>query len=261
MALPGLLVLLFSTVPIPSKPALVKVDVHVGVRGPFRFLVDTGAQSTLIQSELALELGLKPQFRVELVTLNGTSLTPGARLRGLVAGTFALPEIEVLFHDLTEARRLDPAIRGVLGANALAHLNYSLTPATGLLETGGPRPLTGQAIPFSVVEGRIVVQALMGQENLALVLDSGASHVVLFRTPEAMAKTRAIPTSVSTMDGARKVVPTVWTADMTFAGRLKVGMLPAAIVKRPGQVEGLLPATVFKKIFVDQGRRELVVER
>ena len=79
--------LLFSTVPIPSKPALVKVDVHVGVRGPFRFLVDTGAQSTLIQSELALELGLKPQFRVELVTLNGTSLTPGARLRGLVAGT------------------------------------------------------------------------------------------------------------------------------------------------------------------------------
>ena len=84
-------------------------------RGPFRFLVDTGAQSTMIQASLASELKLQPEFRVELVTVNGTRLTPGAKLRTLRLGATVLPELEVLFHDLTEARRLDPAIRGVPG--------------------------------------------------------------------------------------------------------------------------------------------------
>ena len=117
-------------------------------------------------------------------------------------------------------------------------------------------------IPFSVVDGRITVQARMGREDLALALDSGASHMVLFRTPEAMAKTHAITSTVSTMDGARNVVPTVWTADMTFAGRLLIGMQPAAIVRQDeARVEGLLPASLFKKIFVDHAGRELVVER
>ena len=248
---------------IPTKPpALVTAAVHVDGRGPFRFLVDTGAQSTMIQASLASELKLQPEFRVELVTVNGTRLTPGAKLRTLRLGATVLPELEVLFHDLTEARRLDPAIRGVLGANALAHFDYSLTPRTGRLDTGTTRPLAGEVIPFSVVDGRITVQARMGREDLALALDSGASHMVLFRTPEAMAKTHAITTTVSTMDGARNVVPTVWTADMTFAGRLRIGMQPAAIVGQDeAKVEGLLPASLFKKIFVDHARRELVVER
>jgi hypothetical protein len=83
-------------------------------RGPFRFLVDTGAQSTMIQASLASELKLQPEFRVELVTVNGTRLTPKPTC-ATQAQQQAARNPEVLFHDLTEARRLDPAIRGVPG--------------------------------------------------------------------------------------------------------------------------------------------------
>jgi predicted aspartyl protease len=263
MALSPLLLLsLYSMGAIATKPALVTADVRLNGRGPFRFLVDTGAESTLLQSALAAELGIEPQFRVELVTVNGSSLVPGARLRGLVVGATRLPELEILFDNLTQARQLDPAIVGVLGANALSHFDFQILPSAGRLESSAIRPSAGEVIPFSLLNGRMIIEARMGQENLPLVLDSGASHVVLFRTPLAMAKTRPVPSAVNTMDGARNVVPTLWTADMTFSGRLRVGMLPAAIVQRPeGQAAGLLPASVFKKIFVDHARQELVVER
>lgn len=261
MAIP-LFALLFLSVPLPSKPALVKVDVHVGDHGPYRFLVDTGAESSLIHTGLAAELGLRPQFRVELVTVNGTRFAPGLHLRNLRLGSATLPDTEILFHDLAEARKLDPAIQGVLGTNALAQFSFQLTPSTGKLEPAAARPATGEIIPFSLLEGRIAIQARMGEETLPLILDSGASHVVLFRTPVAMAKTKSIPSAVSTLDGARNVVPTVWTADMTFSSRLRVGMLPAAIIRRSeGKAVGLLPASVFKRIYVDRERSELVVER
>ncbi len=156
---------------------------------------------------------------------------------------------------------MDPSIRGVLGFNALSHLGFLLSPGAGRLDVGAPRP-PEEVIPFAVVNGRMVLKTQMGKETLALVLDSGASHVVLFPTPAAMARTSSIASSLSTYDGARSVAPTTWTSDMVFTRRLRVGMLPAAIVPRKGtEVEGLLPASLFKKIFVDRARQELVVVR
>ena len=102
----------------------------------------------------------------------------------------------------------------------------------------------------------------MGQEILTLILDSGSSHIILFRTPVAMAKTRPLSITFSTLDGARSVVPTSWTSDMFFTDRLRIGMLPAGIVQpKDTQSDGLLPASVFRKIHVDQARAELVLVR
>ncbi len=131
----------------------------------------------------------------------------------------------------------------------------------GRLELDGARPL-GEAIPFYRMEERIALKARMRSETLNLILDSGASHVVLFRTPAAMAKTPPMMNTFSTLEGARAVVPTTWTADLHFSDRLRVGMQPAAIVRRVNtEVEGLLPAAIFKKIYVDQVRGEVALLR
>jgi hypothetical protein len=145
--------------------------------------------------------------------------------------------------------------------NALTGFDFTLSPPAGRLDLTAERP-AGEVIPFYRIEGRIAIKAQMGREILTLILDSGSTHVILFRTPAAMAKTPPVSTMFSTLDGARAVVPTCWTADMFFTDRLRVGMLPAAIVQRKdSQVEGLLPASVFKKIYVDQVRGELVLVR
>lgn len=246
------------------KPDPIVTDVYVGARGPFRFLVDTGAETSVINPALAAQLGLEPQYRVEQFTLNGTRLVPALKLSALRIGGRAIPEVELLIHDVGMARRLDSAVAGILGASALAAFDFTLSPSTHELDYNAARPSSGEAVPFYRVEGRMAVKAQMGAETLTMILDSGSTNIVLFRTPAAMAKTRAVRGTMTTIEGARSVVPTVWTADMFFNGRLRVSMLPAAIVeRRPGgsEVHGLLPASVFKKIYVDHGRNELVLIR
>lgn len=251
--------LFLSSALLNTKPSPVFADVYIGTHGPYRFLVDTGAQTSLIDPKLAAELGLKPEFRVEVVTQHSNHLLPGMKVSTLHVGQRTLPEIELVFHDVAEVRRLDPHVRGLLGVNALTGFDFTLSPATGRLDLTAERP-AGEVVPFYRIEGRIALKAQMGRETLTLILDSGSSHVILFRTPAAMAKTRPVFTTFGTLDGARSVMPTCWTADMVFTDRLRVGMLPAAIVQRKDtQAEGLLPASVFKKIYVDQARGELVL--
>lgn len=244
---------------IPTKVSVVTTDVYFGGKGPYRFLVDTGSQSTLVEPELAAEIGLRPEFQVEVVTVLGSHLVAGTHTREIKAGGQETGNVEVLFEVPGEAKRLDSRVRGVLGANALASLRYLLSPREGVMEVGGPRP-EGVAVPFETVNGVMVIEGRMGKEPLRFVLDSGASHVVLFRTPEAMAKTRPIEGEVKTLDGARRVAATTWTADMVFGEHVRVPTQAAAMVPQPARVvDGLLPAAVFKKVFVDRERRELVL--
>lgn len=259
MLIAGLL--LFSTSLLNVKPSPVLADVSIGSEGPYRFLVDTGSQSSLIDPDLAAQLNLRPEFRVEVVTQNSTHLLPALRVKTFHIGPTQLGEVEVIFHDLAQARRLDPSVKGVLGLNALAGFDFALVPRAGKLDLTAERP-SGEVVAFHRVDDRIAIAARRGRETLTLILDSGANHVVLFRTPEAMVKNPPVATTMATLDGARNVVPTCWTADMFFTEGLRVGTLPAAIVRRPGtQVDGLLPASVFKKIYVDQTRGEVVLVR
>ena len=255
----GALVLLSSSL-LNVKPAPVFVDLSIGSHGPYRFLVDTGAQTSLIDPKLAAELHLRPEFQVDIITQYGSQRAPGLNTHDLRIGGRSLPQTELVFQDVRELQRLDRSVRGLLGINALAGAVFTLSPATGRLEFTDERP-DGEVVPLYRIEGRIALKARMGRETLTLILDSGSTNVVLFRKPEAMAKTASVSRVFGTLEGARHTVPTTWTADMFFDG-LRVGMLPAAIVERQdSKAEGLLPASVFRAIHVDQRRGEVVLAR
>jgi hypothetical protein len=249
---------LFSTAMLNQKPAPVFADVLIGARGPYRFVVDTGAETSIIDPKLAKELRLQPEFRVEIITQHSRRAVPAMKARNLRIGSAALPETELVFHEIAQSQRFGQPVRGLLGLNALAGRSFSLTPAAGRLELDVPRP-PGDAVPLRLVEGRLALTAAMGDETLTLALDSGSTHTVLFRTPAAMAKVRPVSTTFATLEGARSVVPTSWTAALTFGG-LRIAMLPAAIVERKGTaLDGLLPASAFQSIYIDQHRDEAVL--
>lgn len=175
-------------------------------KGPYRMLVDTGATSSVVDTKRSAELGLKALFKTELVNLISSRFVPGTRLHTLRIGALNLSELEVLIYEPKEARRRDPSIRGVLGMNALAQFNFLLSPREGKLEVGAKRPV-GEGIPFDWNEGRMVVAGRMGEETLSLVIDSGASHVILFRTPVAMAKSHSRLSTLNTLDSNRQERP------------------------------------------------------
>jgi predicted aspartyl protease len=252
-------ILLFSTSLLNAKPSPVFADVRIGSSGPYRFLIDTGSQSSLIDSKLAETLNLRPEYRVEVITQNSSRLLPALKTGRLRIGQKDLPNTELIFDDLAEAKRLDSSIQGVLGLNAFTGLDFALLPRAGRLDLTSGRP-AGEAVPLYRVDERMAIKARMGRETLTLILDSGATHAVLFHTPAAMKKTRAIAANMTTIEGARNTVPTIWSADMFLDNGLKVGMLPAAIVRRPpAQADGLIPTSAFSEVYIDTVRQEAVL--
>jgi hypothetical protein len=57
------------------------VDVWIGSRGPYRFVLDTGAEGTTVSRELATKLVLPLLGAVEQHTVNGAEAALGARRR------------------------------------------------------------------------------------------------------------------------------------------------------------------------------------
>ncbi len=61
----------------------VVAPVFVNGEGPFRFIVDTGANRSVLSSELALRLGLAPDGEGEVHSVYGASMAPLARVRSI----------------------------------------------------------------------------------------------------------------------------------------------------------------------------------
>ena len=56
--------------------AVVLEHVYLNGQGPFRMLLDTGAQSSSITPQVARRIGAEPRFRVEHVTIAGSRIYP-----------------------------------------------------------------------------------------------------------------------------------------------------------------------------------------
>ena len=89
--------------PPPPKPERIStandeadrltVPVRVNGQGPFPFVVDTGADRTVVSNELALALGLKPGDPVMLNGTGGVDLTPTAQIGQLDVGTREIKDV------------------------------------------------------------------------------------------------------------------------------------------------------------------------
>ena len=70
------------------------VKVIVGGKGPFSFLVDTGAERTVIARELAERLGLVEGAKLKLATIGGSSMVPSYRVAALQMAKLHLASVE-----------------------------------------------------------------------------------------------------------------------------------------------------------------------
>ena len=70
------------------------VPVMIGMEGPFPFLVDTGAERTVISRELADRLSLSEGQRLRLATISGPVTTPSYRVAALAMTNLTLAPFE-----------------------------------------------------------------------------------------------------------------------------------------------------------------------
>jgi len=222
--------------------------VFLNGQGPFRFLLDTGAQTNQVEAALARRLGLVPSYQVVLATASGTTRVPGGRVAEVTLGEATAADQELLFTSLDGVHALAPDIQGVLGQEFLSRFDYLLDFRGRRLVFSAAAP-DGTRIPARVIDGRMAIETSYGD----LVLDSGTQALVLFHTPVSSAPGETIRTA----SGAGKV-------SMVQAVRVRIGARSyrpamAAVATNPAAPEdGLLPASLFGSIFVSNSAHYVI---
>lgn len=246
----ALLCFAFTSVPLTPSGLYIVVDgVYVNETGPFRFLVDTGAQTSALAPAVAERLGVAAAYRVEQVTVTGKRLTPAGLAQSVRIGSARVDRVELLLSGMEGVHRLDPSLDGVLGQNVLSAFDYYLEAGSLMI---GPRPPTDASrIPFRLSEGRMAVDAQVDGFTRTLILDSGAPGLILFVS--------------SPSEGADVVYTNAGRAPASVgSAHVRVGplarrMASIALRARERGVDGLLPLSAFRSIYVNQRERYVVL--
>lgn len=151
---------------------LVLEGVYVNGSGPYRFLVDTGAASTVLSPVTARQLGLSPTYRVEVATVNGVTLAPAAKVTSVTAGRHTSWNAEVLWYPMPVK-----GVDGILGQSFLKHFAVLLDYRSRTVTLSPATPASGIRVPLEWDHGRPAVRI----DGNLYVLDSGANSVILFR--------------------------------------------------------------------------------
>jgi hypothetical protein len=110
------------------------VDVHINGNGPYHFVVDTGADRSILASEVAVELGLSQGERVMLKGVVRAVLTETVSIRTMTFGSITKKHLMVptLSRSLLDAD-------GYLGLDFLDHHRVTFDFQNHLLQVSEPR--------------------------------------------------------------------------------------------------------------------------
>ncbi|HEY2114089.1 MAG TPA: retropepsin-like aspartic protease [Candidatus Angelobacter sp.] len=247
---------------------LMVVGVSINDRGPFDFLVDTGTNTTLIDPELAKELGLAPKGNLQLASLASATNVPRYYLQTFRVGPASVSNQEALAVPLSQLTALDRNIRGVLGMNFLLHFSFRLDYDRRTLELYSfPEAAdvpAGLRVPVEINESRLLIKVASSASprgSWKLALDSGIAQFLVFQErivppsgPDQCGQTNCLM-QVST-NLADHSASTVLLHDVSIAESLlpdtQVVVLRNDLQKPSDPQDGLLPAAPFHSVFFDR---------
>lgn len=272
----------FATTPsLASTPVRFKqvqnlavVQVVINETGPFDFIFDTGASSSVVDFALAKQLNLSPVESSSVLTVAGSMTVPRYRLNSLALGSKSVRNLIVLGSELREIHAISAKIRGVLGQNFLSGFDYILNYRGQRIEFEDngefTNALQGVRVPVERDHGRVLIatQPTSSQRRASrLVIDSGASSIVVFK-----AASRDSGLEIDLDANGEINASTIVGSQMISTGRLrklqigneKFSGLPARLVDNraaaEGRIEtGLVPASLFRAIYFNNSQNFVIL--
>lgn len=245
---------------------LIVVPVRLNDRVTADFLLDTGTNTTLVQTEFARQLGLQARDRMELVTTAGSQIVPRASLPALACAEKTVRNLEVLVSDLAEVRTVLPNVRGVLGQNFLSQFNFlvDFDQRRISFQDEPEAGWCGVEVPFIDSDNRILITVASGQRML---LDSAIAELMFFtgksQTPEATLFAEGLTRRQFRSDAGSGEV---WQGKLRrFAiGNLLFTDVPVNLLAQSPQEmqrseDGLLPLSLFRAVYFDHRQHRLLL--
>jgi len=172
-----------------ERQPLILIPTRVNRRGPYAFVLDTGAGTCVVSETLAQELALERRGKASGHGAAGEVHVTLAGAAAVAVGEMEIPEVELAIADLgVIAQAVRAHLDGVLGYSFLRHLRLTIDYAAHSLTlsrgdgAAEPGP-AGDAIPFRISDPAKPLVVVPGRANdardLALVVDTGASICVI----------------------------------------------------------------------------------
>jgi hypothetical protein len=261
---------------------LFTMAVSINHSGPYDFLLDSGTQITMIDPSVAAELHLDSHGGARFVGAGSLQSASVAQLDLVEAGSHAVARQKVLVYDLQSLHSADLHIRGILGEDFLEHFDMLIDSVHSLLcldnsasmraALKGPHiPLLAPAEPEDGVAlpGLLIIAARLsdGTRPVRLVLDSGTTAPVLFDTIQYLSVRPAydVPLSGSGVEGTQQILSALPPQDVKIGSveLPRVLFFSLAGIREDARTKGLdgvLPAGLFRRVFIDHADHFAVLE-
>jgi len=227
--------------------ALILNDVFLNGTGPYRMLIDTGNASSIVRPEIARRLNLKAAYAVEQASIAGVRRVPVAVLDEVRAGSVSDRSVEAIVGGVFQA-----GVDGVLGESWLIRHDYLLDYRNRRIVLDAQAAGSGVRVPLRSPDGRPVVAASIDGRERELVVDSGASAVVLYEKP-------TFDGALTSLLGANGGVVPAQNCMVRFSlAGARDRLMDAFRIDVHGLGPSLLPASAFASVFVSN--REGFVE-
>jgi predicted aspartyl protease len=214
------------------------VPVYINGEGPFRFLVDTGADRSVVTSALAARLSLPASRPVRLVGAVETAVVPTVSVARLRVGGSEVANLQT--PALSER---DMGADGLIGIDALAEQRLMLDFQRGTVTIQDARrrvlPLPGEIVVTARrLNGQLIItQASVGGRGVMAVIDSGAmlsvGNTALMRRVFSMRQPPLVQmVELTGVTGAKRSVPVAIVPELRV-GNLIVTNVPVAFADLP----------------------------
>jgi hypothetical protein len=212
---------LSAPVSVPLEPSsdLPVVSARINGRGPYKFIIDTGAMGSVFAESLARELGLPSIAQAAMGRPGSTKPLPATvtRVAKIEIGALTVKGVMAVFADLTAVQQKSPDVQGVLSAAMFQGLlvSYNFT-AKKIEFNRGELPKEDGLTVFAWPAGSLPsITADIAGQSVRMDLDTGA--IAGFVVDTAIANKLAWVEAPS--EGPK--LRTVDVETKTFTGRMK----------------------------------------
>jgi len=247
------------------------VPVTIAGAGPFRFLIDTGAQATVVTHRVTDRLQLVPSGQALLVAMGSSRMVETIELDGL---EFANRRLDGLTAPLLEARHI--GADGILGLDSLQNLRVLMDFRENRISVADAHDDRGTGYEIVVRARRklgqmIITDARIDGVRTAIIIDTGAANshgnAALRRRLRARQLDELLTTDVHGFEVR---------SDLTFAGTLRIGGLTMTKVPigyadspvfaqlglddRPALILGMQNLRAFDRVAIDFADRRILFD-
>ncbi|SPE24951.1 exported hypothetical protein [Candidatus Sulfotelmatomonas gaucii] len=179
-----------STPPIGGKAATIPFDLYQGyfivARGSIgglknlNFFIDTGTSSSVLDSRIARKLKLHSEEPANVIAVGGKVPGEWANLPSVGLGPMQRSNLEVVTADLSFFEKFLPVrIDAIVGVDMLGQSPFVIDYSARVIRFG-LAPAWPDSVPLRLDAGFAVFDAEIDHKPVHLLLDTGASSLVMF---------------------------------------------------------------------------------